>query len=38
MFISAVKLDILTWALVGFDSLFQPQVATRGTTDFGTSA
>ena len=27
MFISAVKLDILTWALVGFDSLFQSQLA-----------
>ena len=32
MFISAVKLDILTWRLTRFWS--QPQVAIQGTADF----
>ena len=36
MFISAVKLDILTWRLTRFWS--QPQVAIGGTAVFGISA
>ena len=35
MFISAVKLDILTWPSMGNDSLLEPQVAVRGTVVLG---
>ena len=35
MFISAVKLDILTWGSVGIDSLLEPQVVVQGTAGFG---
>ena len=37
MFISAVKLGILTWGSMGIDSLLEPQVAVQGTAAFGTS-
>ena len=37
MFISAVKLGILTWGSMGIDSLLEPQVAIQGTAVFGTS-
>ena len=31
MFISAVKLGILTWRSMGIDSLLEPQVVVEGT-------
>ena len=34
MFISAVKLDILTWGSMGIDSLLEPQVVVQGTAVF----
>ena len=38
MFISAVKLDILTWGSMEIDSLLEPQVVVQGTAVFGTSS
>ena len=38
MFISAVKLGILTWWSMGIDSLLEPHVVIQGTAVFGTSA
>ena len=38
MFISAVKLDILTWGSMGIDSLLEPQVVVQGTAVYDTSA